>query len=155
LLRPFARTLIGVDLSEKMVARAKDLESEGQPLYDELVVDELTAFFAQRRATYDVVISADTLCYFGNLQPPVNALAGALTPGGLLGFTVERAEHAVDGYLLCPHGRYSQTESYVKGVVQSAGLQVALCRHVHLRVEKGEAVEGLLVLAQASPVVSP
>lgn len=152
LLRPFASTLVGVDLSEKMVARAKERQSEGRPIYDELVVDELTAFFVGRPQTYDVVISADTLCYFGNLQPPVNALAASLKPGGLLGFTVEHASEASDGYLLCPHGRYSQTKAYVQGVLEKAGLKLAVCRHVHLRIEKGEAVEGLLVLANASPI---
>lgn len=149
LLRPFARTLVGVDLSEKMVARAKERESEGRPIYDELVVDELTAFFAKRPSSYDVVISADTLCYFGNLQPPVQALAASLKPGGVLGFTVERAPDSEQGYVLHPHGRYSQTEAYVKSVLQAAGLQIATVKHVHLRVEKGSAVDGLLVLAQA------
>ncbi|MCG5053132.1 MAG: tetratricopeptide repeat protein [Myxococcales bacterium] len=150
LLRPWARTLDGVDLSKAMVNHARDRKVGDAPAYDELTVAELTAHFFGRPACYDLVVSADTLCYFGRLEAPVESLARALRPNGLLAFTVERADeaHAPDGFAIHPHGRYSQTETYVRRVLKGAGLSPKLIACVHLRLEKAKPVDGLLVLAK-------
>ena len=84
-LEPYARRLVGVDLSSEMIKRA-----EGRALYDELVVEELTAFLLARPGAFDLVASGDTVCYFGELGPLLTAAAGALRPRGHLVFTVER-----------------------------------------------------------------
>jgi predicted TPR repeat methyltransferase len=142
-LRPYARRLVGVDLSSEMVKRAED-----RHLYDELVVEELTAFLAGHPAAYELVASADTLCYFGDLAPPLAAAATALRPGGHLVFTVERATAAPDGYQLNPHGRYSHTDGYVRATLAAAGLTPVLIAAGFLRMESKQAVAGLLVAAR-------
>ena len=58
-------------------------------LYDQLVKSELTAYLAGVEEPYDIVFSADTLCYFGALETFAAGAANALVPGGLLVFTVE------------------------------------------------------------------
>lgn len=153
-LRRHARQLVGVDLSPAMIERARNRQPHEGPLYDELVVGELSAFFEQRPDTFDLVISADTLCYFGKLETPVNAMSRSLRREGLLCFTVEQAseEAAPDGFAIQPHGRYAQTETYVREVLKRAGLSAKLVNPVHLRMEKGKPVEGLLVLARKPPV---
>ncbi|MDQ3831821.1 MAG: tetratricopeptide repeat protein, partial [Candidatus Tectomicrobia bacterium] len=89
LLKAWARRLVGVDLSPKMVEKARLRE-----VYDHLVVDELTVYLSQHRAAFDLVVSADTLCYFGDLTAVVSAAAASLRPTGRLGFTLERAEES-------------------------------------------------------------
>ena len=49
-LRPFARTLVGVDLSPEMLAKARERQIDDRPTYDELVEGELTAFMRARPA---------------------------------------------------------------------------------------------------------
>src|SRR5262249_1777868 len=83
-LGPYARSLTGVDLSPAMLSHAARLEQ-----YDELREEELTAHLQASRARYDLVVSADTLCYFGELKPVLGAAARALRPDGLIVFTVE------------------------------------------------------------------
>ena len=85
-LRPRAKRLIGVDLSPGMLARAR-----ARAKYDDLVEAELSAWLGSRHQAYDVIVSADTLCYFGPLDAVISAAADALKPGGLLAFTVEQA----------------------------------------------------------------
>jgi predicted TPR repeat methyltransferase len=63
LVRPYASHLTGVDLSQGMVEKAR-----GRRAYDNLVVADLTEFMQGHTEAYDLIISADTLCYFGDLE---------------------------------------------------------------------------------------
>jgi predicted TPR repeat methyltransferase len=143
LLRAFARRLVGVDLSAAMIEKARQKD-----VYDDLVVEELTAYLSRNAGAYDVVISADTLIYFGDLVPVFAAVGRALRPGGSLVFTVERQQGTDEpGFRLDPHGRYSHTEEYVKKSLAGAGLEVRSIAAGDLRRESGKAVEGLVVVA--------
>jgi predicted TPR repeat methyltransferase len=144
LLRPFARTLAGVDLSAAMVALARD-----RKVYDTLVVEELTTFLRHQGGSCDLIVSADTLVYFGELNQVGAAAALALRRGGHLVFTVERAEpqHAPAGYRINPHGRYSHTRDYLCTVLAQAGFVKSDIREVCLRKEAEKWVDGWLVCA--------
>ena len=144
LLRPFARRLVGVDLSPGMLERAK-----ARKVYDTLDVGELTAYMRGWPDTFDVIVSADTLVYFGELGPALAAAAAALRAGGLLVFTVEHAtDEPPTGFRINPHGRYSHAEAYVRGALSAAGLLPLSLGHVHLRTESRQPVDGLLVTAR-------
>jgi predicted TPR repeat methyltransferase len=142
--KPFARRLVGVDLSFEMIQKAVV-----RKLYDDLILGELTAFVGAAAAAWDVVISADTLVYFGDLAPVMAAARRGLRPGGHLVFTLERADEAEtpSGFRINPHGRYSHTEAYVRGVLSAAQLEPLQVTRVHLRLELSKPVEGLLVVA--------
>ena len=142
--KPFARRLVGVDLSLEMLKRAAL-----RKLYDELILGELTSFVGAVAAGWDLVISADTLVYFGDLAPAMAAAARGLRPGGHLVFTLERADEAEapEGFRIHPHGRYSHTEPYVRRVLAAARLEPRRLTSVHLRLEFKKPVEGLLVVA--------
>jgi predicted TPR repeat methyltransferase len=142
--KPFARRLVGVDLSVEMLGKAA-----ARKLYDDLILGELTAFVGAVPAAWDVIISADTLVYFGDLAPVMAAARRALRPSGHLVFTLEHAsdEQAPSGFRINPHGRYSHTEAYVRAVLAAAQLAARQVTPVHLRVELSQPVEGLLVVA--------
>jgi len=146
LVAPYARRLAGVDLSEGMLAHAKEKQ-----VYDMLVQAELTDFLQDNIASFDVIVSADTLVYFGDLERVLAAAAGALRPTGLLVFTLE---HAVGGdrqidYRLEMHGRYSHSPAYVERLLRAAGLEPRIV-HSDLRMESGAPVAGLVVRATKS-----
>lgn len=142
LLAPYARRLEGVDLSERMLAKAKVRQ-----VYDALAKAELTAFMdGVAPGSYDLVVSADTLCYFGELHAVVRAAAKALRPQGWLVFTVEATRgNGETGFQLNPHGRYSHRESYLREVLAAAGLAVEGVEPAHLRMENGKPVDGWVV----------
>jgi predicted TPR repeat methyltransferase len=155
ILAPYARHLVGVDLSAGMVEKAR-----ARDVYHDLIVAELTAFLADGPpARYDLIISADTVVYFGALEHLLAAAARALRPGGHLVFTVESwdgedaAASATDddapGFVLNPHGRYAHRESYVRRCAERiAGLaDVEIVRQT-LRLEMGQPVHGFVVAAR-------
>ena len=155
-LLPHAQTLDGVDLSPKMLEKAAL-----RNCYRRLDKAELTAWLAAYPASYDLIVSADTLCYFGALEKVVVNAAGALRSGGHFVFTLEDTKeaiaqatsHATDAqqhqpYQLHPHGRYSHTEAYARQVLEQAGLSVVEVRREILRTESDIPVAGLAIAAR-------
>lgn len=141
LVRAFARHLVGIDLSSGMLAKAKE-----RAVYDALEVVELTACLRAHPESFDLIVSADTLVYFGDLGEVLATAARSLRPGGHLVFTVERAEREPsNGYQINPHGRYSHGLRYLEGALGTAGLLALAVEPAHLRVENGIPVHGLVV----------
>jgi predicted TPR repeat methyltransferase len=147
LLRPLAGRLVGVDLSPEMIAMARKRGG-----YDELVVGELTSFLRGHPQCFDLVVSADTLVYFGALDEVFGAVAGALRPQGVLVCTLEcsEPEHAVEGFGLQPHGRYAHTQGYVMDSARRAGLRDLTIHRTQTRKEAQRWVDGWLFRARAS-----
>ena len=145
LLRPFARCLDGVDLSPGMLARAEERGG-----YDDLEAAELTAFLSALTAEYDLIVSADTLCYFGDLDAVMRAAANALRPGGTLIFTVEKqaGTESSAGFTLDHTGRYTHAEAYVRAALSRAGFDVRAMDAVTLRTEYFKPVEGFVATAR-------
>jgi predicted TPR repeat methyltransferase len=145
-LRPYAASLVGVDLSEKMLAKAGD-----KALYDRLEKAELISFLGEGAHAYDLVAAADVLCYFGALDKAFVAFFHSLKPGGIVAFTVEKLpeDEAADGtYRLDPSGRYKHARPYLDRALASAGFAPLTVQDDTLRYEYGEPVAGIAVLAR-------
>ncbi len=142
LLKPFAAWLTGVDLSSQMLRKA-----EAREVYDTLCKAELTRFLLDHAAAFDLIVSADTLCYFGALQDVLAASASALRPAGTLVFSVEEDTEALD-FRLNHHGRYSHNVGYVNATLAAAGLDLVILGRDPIRQERGEDVAGLFVTAR-------
>lgn len=144
-LKPYANRLVGVDISAAMLERARQKQ-----LYDGLIESELTLFLQQYTAAFDLVVYADTLVYFGDLQDILHASAQALTRQGTLVFSLEAsiATGKNSGYSLHPNGRYRHTADYVQKLLQSCGFSQIHIGSDSTRQEIGKAVAGLVVSAR-------
>ena len=144
-LRPFARHLVGCDLSVGMLRRAKATGS-----YDLLHQAELTHYLATQPSAFDVVVSADTLCYFGALKAALAAARTGLRTGGWLVFTVEALSDIVGaGFELQANGRYAHSYRYTLATTTRAGFSRVRLQREPLRLEAGKPVVGWLVVAMA------
>jgi predicted TPR repeat methyltransferase len=139
----YARRLVGVDLSGGMLKLAAE-----KRVYDDLVQAELTAYLQQHSDAFDVILTADTLVYFGALEEVTAAAAAALRPGGQFIFTLEEASDPETSttHALQPHGRYTHGAAYVERLLLEAGLDPHIGR-AELRLESGVPVAGLVVRA--------
>lgn len=143
LLRAQVTDLIGVDLSAGMLARACD-----RGCYDELVEGELTAFLTERSNAFDMVISADSLIYIGNLGPVFAAAAHALRGRGLLAFTIETDSTVTPmGYSLARTGRYVHDPSWIEQQLVAHGFTQVSIEPCVLRLEERREVSGAVVSA--------
>jgi len=145
LVRQYAAKLTGVDLSAGMLEKAKT-----RGVYDALEKDELTHFIDTHPGEYDVILSADTLVYFGDLSAVMAAAKRALKPNAALKaqllFTVEAVPDDCDqNYLINPHGRYAHNAHYLDQALRTAGFDTIAIDNVILRKESGSPVRGFLV----------
>lgn len=146
LLRPYAQRLVGCDLSAGMLRQAKPRQ-----VYDALHKAELVYYMDTQPQAFDLMVSADTLCYFGELQAALGAAMRALRPGGWLVFTVEALpEDDTAPHRLQPNGRYAHHQRYLSSALHAAGLRVHGIEPVALRMEAGKPVAGWLVSAHKS-----
>jgi predicted TPR repeat methyltransferase len=142
-LKPYAKCLVGVDLSRGMLGVAA-----ARKTYDDLVVAELTDFLGSRPEAFDIVASADTLCYFGPLEPVFRAASKALKPRGILTFTLEDAGDKAARWRLDPTARYSHSRPYIEEALCEAGFAIHSFTSAVLRSEDGQPVTGHVVVAR-------
>jgi predicted TPR repeat methyltransferase len=150
LIAPYVERLVGVDLSAGMLAKA-----HGRGVYHALEKAELTTYLDTHPAEFDLIVCADTLCYFGALEPVLRAAQRALRPGGLLVFTVEAAADEREGFRLNPHGRYSHGSGYVAAALAATGFEGIESEPAVLRNEGGSPVTGLVLCARKAGAAEP
>ena len=150
-IAPHAKGLVGVDLSPKMISRARE-----RGIYGELICGDLMAALAVSDR-YDVVVAGDVFIYVGKLDAVIPAARRALRPGGVLAFSVESAEdvRAAAGtgtkdYWLGPTGRYAHHADYIRSLAFSSGFTLGHMKKVRLRLENRQPMMGWLVTLLAA-----
>jgi len=144
-LKSVSRNLIGVDISEKMIERARL-----KGVYDALVKDDIIEFIhATKRCLPDLIIVADTLVYFGDLAPFFNAVSKHMSLTTELICTVEKLEDDTkEGFQLMPSGRYCHHLTFIQKATRQSGLQIVKHGDVLLRQGGGNWVDGLLLVVK-------
>ena len=131
--RDIARSCTGVDLSPRMLERAKATGA-----YERLLEGDIEDAGLLPEGPFDLVIAADVLVYIGDLGSVFMRASERCRRGGLFLFTTERGEtldHEVG-----PKRRYRHSETYLRRLAGTHGFEIAslvecVCRH-----EAGEPV---------------
>jgi predicted TPR repeat methyltransferase len=117
-LGPLAGSLVGVDLSPRMLE-----EAARKGCYTALHDADIAPWLAQAGpASFDLVVAADVFIYIGDLQGIFQEVRRLLRPGGLFAFSVEICAEA--DFQLQPTGRYAQSRAYVEGLAAGHGLML-------------------------------
>lgn len=143
-LGPFDGALVGVEISERMVAQAAR-----HNLYHRFhTVDLLDALEATPQALYDVIAALDVFVYVGDLTRAIPDALRILKPGGHLIFSCELAREDEADLVLRPSQRYAHKASHVKALCHSAGFSEISLEEMPLRLENQVPVDGFLVIAR-------
>lgn len=143
-LRPYSQRLIGVDISRKMLDVA-----ERRTLYDELIESELGLYLSHHPAAFDLIASADTFGYFGDLTRLLPMAHSALRSGGFLLATLEVGNISPEpGYHLQSSGRYCHNREYITLCCETAGFTIRSLNDDTLRIEAEQAVPVVVLMAQ-------
>jgi len=138
LLRPLAERLTGVDLSDRMLEKARSLG-----VYDALLQHDVVDYLAAATEACDAVLAADVFIYVGVLDDVFRLVAARMPPGGAFAFTVEESTGAdveLRGSL-----RYAHSEAAVRRLAQQHGFGVDRIERRPVREEQRVPIPGLFV----------
>lgn len=141
-LRPHVGRLEGMDLSGRMLAKAS-----AKGIYDNLIHRDLAS--GDLGSGYDLAVAADVMMYVGSLENVFSALNAALLPGGWIAFSAEKSPRA-DGLELRESRRYAHGESLVAEALRNAGFHLQTMETAMIRLDRGQAIDGLIVVARRS-----
>ena len=150
-IAPFARHLVGVDLSSKMLEKA-----QARQLYHRLErLDLLTMMRSEAASSYDVIILADVFIYIGKVDEIIGEIKRLLSPGGVVAFSIETLDASLHegpsrsvqlDYQLRDTGRYAQSVAYMDRLASAFGFTIKAMVGTPIRVEGGKPVNGYLAL---------
>jgi len=96
------------------------------------------------RPYFDLIASADVLCYFGAMDIILQRLADHLKPGGDLIFSTETWKMGDYNWIMLVSERFAHDAEYVARMAVKAGLEVVRQEAFSPRLEEGEEVLGTL-----------
>lgn len=140
--RARAEFLTGVDLSPRMIARARE-----KHIYDRLLAQDIGVFLAQESAaSADLLLAADVLCYVGDLGPLFQAARRVVQKNGYFAFTVQKGDKDIQ---VGDDMRYAHAEAYVRTAAQRQRFAIARMIAASIRRDAGRDVPGFLVVLEA------
>jgi predicted TPR repeat methyltransferase len=147
-LRDISENLTGIDISENMVAKARELE-----VYDHLIVGDIIDIMSTSTEKYDLFIALDVFVYLGDAKSIFNTVRDCCNKNALFIFSVE--SQTGDGYSLLKTGRYSHSEEYIlktasDGFKLIESQDVRLRKEGNLRKEMDGWIDGKIFILQVS-----
>ncbi|MBI3775686.1 MAG: tetratricopeptide repeat protein [Gammaproteobacteria bacterium] len=136
-----AHTLIGIDLSPKMISRARERD-----IYDQLCVGDVVSTNLDLNTKFDLILAADVFVYLGDLAAVFAAVREKLLSDGLFAFSVELGDE--QDYVLRGAGRYAHAPAYVRTLAAQHGFIMRAEQQTILRKDYGSEITGVLWLLQ-------
>lgn len=140
LVKPLAERLAGVDLSERMLDKARALG-----LYERLVHADITHYLNTTDERFDLVLAADVFIYIGDLASVFAAVHRVMEAAGVFCFSAESASSEAHDFELLPSLRYAQSERYVRELAVRHGFEVARLVHEPVREDQRRSIDGMFV----------
>ena len=135
-----ATSVKGEDLSAEMIGAARR-----RGLYQSLEQVGLVEAMREPAAPFALILASDVFNYIGDLAAVFAAAAERLAADGLLAFSVERGDDAVD-FEVQESLRFAHGAPYLHRLATRVGFRIAALEPTTLRLDGGKAVEGLLVV---------
>ena len=135
LFKNAAANLVGVDLSSRMLEKAR-----ARNIYDELHEADIIDALEHATHIYDLILAADVFVYVGDLAPVFAGCAKTLHEGGLFAFSVESLEDCK--YLLRSSGRYGHSLRYIQELAEEHRFDMHVVREAIIRKEGQQPIAG-------------
>ena len=140
-LKPYVGTLIGIDLSDDMLQAARN-----KNIYSKLIACDILE--TPDDICADLIIAADVLPYFGNVESLFAVIDDRLSADGVTIFSFEHSDS--HPYALHQDVRFAHSQSYIESCIKACGWDLIEISAINLRKQQGKAVNGYLVACRAS-----
>jgi len=127
--------LDGIDVSPGMIEKSRKRD-----VYTQLILGDIEDVLSAGDDSYDLMVSADTIIYFGALHRLFALVRRRLVPAGL--FLLALEAKSGEAWEQTPANRFRHSESYVRSVCAETGFSVLAIENFHIRTEHDRPVEG-------------
>ncbi|MFT7288255.1 MAG: putative TPR repeat methyltransferase [Halieaceae bacterium] len=134
-IRSYCDHLSGVDVSPAMLEKAGE-----KAVYDDILVGDINRILKEERESFDLVLCADVLIYFGELGVLFPDIARRCKPGAR--FLLSTETLAEGDFRLLQSGRFAHSVDYVERCAAAAGFALLHREDIPLRKEGGEWLRG-------------
>lgn len=145
LFKPFAKTLVGVDLSTQMLKEAKT-----KSLYDTLINQDITEFLQDKVELYDLILAGDVFVYIGDLQNIFALIKRALRAQGIFIFNTEISE--IKAFTMNQSGRFSHHADYIKELITQNEFDLLSAERQVTRIQNNTEAFGFLYVLRKSAI---
>jgi len=139
-------SLVGVDMSESMLAQARE-----HGTYERLHRDDIESFLRTDagRGPFDVVALASVIPFFGDLGDLMRAIGQYIPECARVVFSYDVAER--EAVQFNAHGRFRHAPSHVEACLAAAAFRIESDEAFVARTERGEPVAARVVAARREP----
>ena len=134
-IRQFCEHLEGVDLSEKMLDKAKE-----KNIYNNLIKQDILDYLSNEDLNFDYFVSTDVFVYIGDLFDVFRLIKSRNKTEGKLAFSTEHYEG--ERFCLEKSGRYSHSKKYIESLCKTFGYKLNHFETLALRKEKNQYISG-------------
>lgn len=145
-LKLISNSLIGVDLSSKMLEQAAN-----KNIYTELVQSDIESFLdtqINNKNYSDIFTATDVFVYIGNLDTTFKGINKSITEDGYFAFSVELLENDTTSFQLNTTGRFSHSLEYINNLANSYDFKIVEQKQTVIRQELNEDVIGAIFVLQ-------
>ena len=133
--------LIGVDLSKKMIQKAKE-----KKIYDDFFIQDISSFLNETTNCFDFFICADVFIYFGDLSSLFKLIKNRSQKSSTLAFWTENSK--TDDFYLSKVGRFCHSKKYILSLLKQSGFKLISFETNKLRKEGKNWIDGDFYIAQ-------
>jgi len=138
-IKQFCKHLEGIDLSGKMLDKAKE-----KNVYNKLIKQDIVDYLSNAIFNFDYFILTDVFIYIGDLSDVFRLIKSRNKTGGKLAFSTE--DHDGDGFFLEQSGRYSHSKKYIENLCKTFGYELRHFETQALRKSKNRHISGGLYI---------
>ena len=141
-LQNHSQTLIGVDLSQHMLAKAREKD-----IYNTLVNNDIVQYLNSSDTMFDVITGSGILIFFGDLEVLLNTIKLKLKPGGRFIFTLYKSKE--NNIEVRENIHFAHSADYVQNTAHKYGLKPELISDITHEFDYGKPQPGLIVVLKA------
>ncbi|MCH9764359.1 MAG: tetratricopeptide repeat protein [Gammaproteobacteria bacterium] len=132
-LRELSLLLTGIDLSPNML-----IEAEQKAIYDELFEVDAIQFLSQENNPFSLIVAADVLPYFSELDTLFKYIKKTLISSGLFVFTTEISD--TTDWTLQKTARFAHHTDYITTLAKQHGFEILSQQSLTARKHHNEAL---------------
>ncbi|MDA8561819.1 tetratricopeptide repeat protein [Gammaproteobacteria bacterium] len=139
--KPIAKKLVGVDLSNKMLAVAAQ-----KKIYDDLINKDTEKFLKETNNSFDLILAGDAFIYTGFLDNIFNLISSTLNTHGLFVFNTEINKES--DFSINISGRFSHKRTYLDKLAEINNFAIISYEACFTRMQNNKPVIGHVYVLQ-------